>query len=388
MKEKYIQLAKKAEEQIIADRRHFHRNPEFSMELPNTVDYVCRRLSAMGYEPERLGGGVTCTAGSADQGGKVILLRADMDALQVTEINDLPFKSVNGLAHVCGHDTHTAMLLGAAAILKEQEADLDGRVKFMFQPAEETIVGAKEMIKEGILENPKVDAALSMHVMPHLKNGEFHYKSEMCFSYMDIFSVEVRGVGGHGSMPDKCVDPIHCVVQIYNMLSGMTARESSMFDSAVLTIGALGGGSMPNVIPDTAKLEGTLRCYSGEIRDRIMEKVEKVIDSVCAVCGTAYTIHTKNVEGIYNDPAFSEEMLTYAEELTGEKVVRDKYPNNASEDFSLISHAVPSLFMLMGVGEEGAPGLHDPKAIFREEKLYMGSAVFAYCAAKWLSGQK
>lgn len=384
MKEKYIAIAKENEAQLIADRRYLHENPEFSMELPGTVAYVRKRLESMGYQVSDCGGGLTCTAGS---GGPVILLRADMDALKVTEDNDLPFKSTNGFAHVCGHDTHTAMLLGAAKILKEMETQLRGRVKFMFQPAEETIIGAKAMTEDGILENPKVDAALAMHVMPHITNGEFHYKREMCFSYMDIFTIEVRGVGGHGSMPDKCVDPIFSVVQIYNMLNGIVARQSSMFDSAVLTVGALNGGSMPNVIPDTAKLEGTLRCYNGEIRDRIMAEIEQIADAVCTATGTTFTYSTRSTKGIYNNPDFCDAVLPFVEEIIEDKVIEDKLPNNASEDFSLISHEVPSMFMLMGVGEEGAPGLHDPKAIFREEKLYLGSAVLSYAAAKWLESK-
>jgi len=377
----YIELAQKLSEQIISARRRIHKNPEFGMDLPRTCAFVRERLEAMGYQVSNCGGGLTCTVG---HGKKTILLRADMDALKIAEDNDLPFKSVNGLGHLCGHDAHTAMLLGAAAILKKKEESLCGTVKFMFQPGEEVMQGAKSMVEAGVLENPKVDAALAIHVMSHVENGRVTFHKEYATSSIDLFKINVTGRGGHGSAPELTRDPLYTVTQIYQNLNGLIARESSMFDRAVLSIGVLGGGTMANIIPESARLEGTLRCYNKATRDRIVACLEKTVKNICEMTGTDYQMELDSTAAVYNDPQLCEQVGVYLKDLLGDQFIEETLPLSGSEDFSVISEYVPAMYMLMGVGHEGARAVHDPKAIFEEDRLYLGSAALAYGAAKWL----
>ena len=230
----WVKDAESIKEQIISDRRYLHEHAEFGMNLPKTKAYVVKRLTEMGYRPEECGGGIVATIGKK---GKVILIRADMDALQVKEENQLPFRSKTNVAHMCGHDLHTAILLGTAALLKKNEERLGGTVKLMFQPGEEIGAGAKSMIEHGVLENPKVDAALSLHVISHIENGKLSFKVGAAFSSADIFKIEIKGKGAHGSAPEYAIDPIYAGVQVYQAIEGIISRETSMFQSAVCTIG-------------------------------------------------------------------------------------------------------------------------------------------------------
>lgn len=381
MKAEYLTLAKEAEAGIIEARRLIHQNPEYGMELPVTKAFVRKRLEALGYAVSDCGQGLTATVG---KGGSVILLRADMDALAIREDNDLPYRSTNDYAHLCGHDIHTAVLLGAAEILKKKEGELAGTVKLMFQPGEEIAEGAGAMVGDGILENPKVDAAMALHVDTGRENGTFCYTRGTAFSYMDLFDVEVEGCGGHGSMPEAARNPLHTVVQIYNQLSGIVSQESSMFDSAVLSIGQLGGGNMPNVIPDRARIGGSLRCFDPAVRERIMTRLEKIVKNTADSTGTSYIYRCKSLEGLYNDPVLCEQIGAYLSELLEDDFYEEKIPATASDDFAIISHKVPTMYIMMGVGHEGAPKVHDPKVVFEEDQLYRGSAALAYAAARWL----
>ena len=267
----FVKRAAEIREQIIADRRYLHQHPEFGMELPNTCAYVRGRLESMGYTVQDCAGGLTATAGT---GGKCVLLRGDMDALKLTEDNDLPYRSTNGFAHMCGHDMHTAILLGAAALLRE--CALGGTVKFMFQPGEEVMCGAQSMIDAGILENPHVDAALGLHVMTHIANGKLSLRTGEAFAGIDIFRYEVEGTGGHGSALEMTVDPIHALVQIYNALESIVPRESSMFDAVSCSVGHIEGGTMYNIIPSSAMLEGTVRFFNNAAHQRIVARMQSL----------------------------------------------------------------------------------------------------------------
>ena len=216
MKDEFIKAAKDLEQQIIGDRRHIHKYPEIRMDVPNTYAYVKKRLEQMGYETAECGKyGLTTTVG---RGGKTLMLRAELDGLPTREETDLPFRSENGNGHLCGHDIHTAMLLGAAKILKDREDDLKGTVKFMFQPGEEFGIGAKNMIEHGILESPKVDACLAIHMIPDEVDGLISYKTGITCAYIDAFVIEVTGKGGHGSRPEETIDPLNVVVDMYGMI--------------------------------------------------------------------------------------------------------------------------------------------------------------------------
>lgn len=373
--------AKALQEQIVTDRRHLHSHAEFGMDLPQTVSYITKRLEEIGCTPVSCGGGVICDLGSGD---RTVLLRADMDALKVIEDNDLPFRSQTDISHMCGHDLHTAMLLGAAALLKEQEENLKGRVRLMFQPGEEVMAGAKAMIADGVLEDPKVDAAFSMHVGTIIENGILTYKKGAAFSSIDVFKIEVAGKGGHGSALEYTVDPIKASMLIYQGIEGIVARESSMFHAATCSIGHVEAGTMYNVIPESAVLEGTLRCYDDGDRTRILNRIEKIMDGVSVATGTECTLHVTSIPSLKNDAALCEMIGPSLKELEGLCVQETTEPSTASEDFAYISEKVPTMYMFLGVGSEGAAPNHNAKAIFQEDKMYLGSAALALAAVKYL----
>lgn len=383
MKNEYIKAARKIEEQIIADRRHIHQYPEVGMEVPKTSAFVKERLAEIGCETVDCGEyGIIATIGT---GGKTILLRAELDGLPTEEVTDIPFRSTNGNGHLCGHDIHIAMLLGAAKILKDREKKLKGTVKLLFQPGEEIGVGAVEMIKNGVLENPKVDACLALHVMPEERNGQMRYKKGITCAYLDGFLIEVVGKGGHASRPEETIDPLNTVVDMYNMIKGVVDRESSVFSPAVCTIGVLGGGSVANVIPQRAVLEGTLRCCDPKIRERIVDRILVCANAACQSTGATHHFELISTPGMYSDEKLCDEMKGFLCEINGsENVIEDEHPLMGAEDLSYFSEKVPTMLVWMGVGEVGEPTSHSADVYFEEDKFYMGSATLAYCSAKWL----
>lgn len=383
MKDEFIKAAKNLEEQMIRDRRHIHRYPEVGMEVPNTYAYVKKRLEQIGCETEECGKyGITTTIG---QGGKTLLIRAELDGLPTKEETDIPFKSENENGHLCGHDIHIAMVLGVATILKDREEELKGTVKLMFQPGEEIGIGAKVMIEHGILENPKVDACLALHVMPDERNGYIGFKRGITCAYLDGFMIEVNGKGGHGSRPEETIDPLNVVVDMYSMIKGVVDRESSPFNPAVCTIGVLGGGSAANVIPQRAVLEGSLRCCDSKIRERIIDRIIICANAACQASGATHRLQLISTPGMYSDPKLCEEMKGFICDINGaDRVTEVDLPMLGSEDLSYISEKVPSMLLWMGTGDVGAPTSHSADVYFEEDHLYMGTATLAYCAVKWL----
>ena len=260
----YMRKAQELREETVAHRRYFHTNAEVGLDMPKAVSYVMNQLTKYGLTPERCGHGVTAGIGT---GGKTLLLRADMDALPMGEESGESFACPTGTeAHTCGHDFHAAMLLTAAKLLKENETALGGRVRLMFQPAEETFEGAKDMIAHGILED--VDAALAFHVTPgQMPVGLFLYNSGgVMMSSVDGFRITVHGQGAHGAYPHSSIDPINIAVHIYLALEALIARESDPGKNCVLTVGNFSAGSAPNIIPYNAVLQCTIRTNDKAIR--------------------------------------------------------------------------------------------------------------------------
>ncbi|MCI9026040.1 MAG: amidohydrolase [Dorea sp.] len=376
----WVKEAEKLKEQIIADRRYLHEHAEFGMELPGTIKYVKSRLQDMGYKPEDCGGGVTAVIG---HGERTILIRADMDALKVEEDNNLSFRSRTGISHMCGHDLHTAILLGTAALLKKNEEQLEGTVKLMFQPGEEVALGAKAMMAAGVLENPKVEAALSLHVMSHIRNGVMTYKTDAAFSSFDGFKIHIEGKGAHGSAPEYAVDPIYAGVQVYQAIQGVVARETSMFHSAVCSIGHFEGGKMGNIIPEYAVLEGTLRCYDEEDRKKILDRIAKVLEGVEKASGTSITMTFTSMPVLKNDEELCRMLAPVFADIPGLEFYEEAFPINASEDFGYIAQVIPTMYLLFGAGDPGMPVNHSAKAVFQESKLHLASAAFADAAEQW-----
>ena len=387
----YYERAVELKQETIDNRRYFHTNAEVGLDMPKAKAYVMQKLKEYGLEPQDCGYGVTAALGKGD---KCILLRADMDALPMPEESGEPFACPTGTeAHACGHDFHAAMLLTAAKMLKETEADLKGKVKFMFQPAEETFEGGKNMVENGILEG--VDAALAYHVSPgKMPVGLFMYnnKNTMMFS-VNGFKITIRGKGGHGAYPHTSIDPINIGVHIHLALQELIAREANPEKSCVLTIGQFSSGTVANIIPETAIMQGTLRTNDPAEREKLVRRLKEVVTKVAQVYnGTAEIEMISDVPPLICDPAFTTEMVGYMKELPIPGLT--EYPGvvaSASEDFAVIAEKVPSAFMYLSAGyldERGAYGAHNPKAQFNEDVCPIGAACLAHCAVRWLEGGK
>ncbi len=383
----YYERAVSLKREIIDNRRYFHFNAEVGLDIPKAKAYVMQKLREYGLEPQECGYGVTATLGSGD---KCILLRADMDALPMAEESGEPFACPTGKeTHACGHDFHAAMLLTAAKMLKEKEADLKGKVKFMFQPAEETFEGSKNMIENGILDG--VDAALAYHVSPgKMPVGLFMYnsKSTMMFS-VNGFRITIKGKGGHGAYPHYAVDPINIGVHIHLALQELIAREADPSKANVLTIGNFSAGNAANIIPETAVLQGTLRTNDPAEREKLVRRLTEVVTRTAeAYNGTAEIEMISDVPPLICDPDFTNEMVGYMQELPIPELT--PYPGieaSASEDFAVIAEKLPSAFMYLSAGyldERGNYGSHNPKARFNEDVCPIGAACLAQCATRWL----
>lgn len=380
--ERIFEKAMNIKEEIIMHRRWFHENAEVGLEMPKAVQYVMQTLQEYGVSSRRCGHGVVATIGN---GGKTLLLRADMDALPMKEDSGEAFSCLSGMAaHACGHDMHAAMLLGAAKLLKDET--FNGTVKLMFQPAEETFEGSQEMISCGILNG--VDAALAFHVAPgKMPPRLFMYNSKtVMMSSVDGFRIKIYGKGGHGAYPNLTIDPIQIAVQIYIALEALIAREADPEKTCVLTIGEIQAGSAPNIIPDSAELAGTLRTDDKAQRKLLVERIRQVAEGISPTYGGTVEIETLSaVAPLVCEPDLTERMVSYLKEmgLEGYGDIRA----NASEDFANIAEKVPSTFIYLSAGfadERGEFSTHNPKVRFNEEVCPVGATAYAYCALRWL----
>lgn len=396
-----LMQAKELQEKIVNDRRYFHQNAEFGHDLPLTTEYVASRLKQMGYEPEVMDNSGIVALAKGKKPGKTILLRGDMDALPLIEETNLEYKSKTNNMHACGHDTHTAMLLGAAELIMKHIDELEGTVKFMFQPAEEILSGAKAMMNAGILENPNVDAAIMIHIFSGLeiKSGllvipDGGYVSASA----DMFHIDIQGKGGHGAMPHQSIDPLNVAAHTHISLQEIVSREMPPDSTVVVNIGQMHGGTAGNIIPDKAFIEGTIRAFNSEERKFIKNRVVEIAQSVATTFrAEATTDYRMECPSIYNNPELYETVYDINKDMLGEENIasfKAVYPSGkmtGSEDFGYISEKVPSLMMVLAGGsqEEGHTyPLHHPKVTFNEDIFYIGSAVYANTAIEWLKMNK
>lgn len=389
----YYKRAVELKDETIQNRRYIHTNAEVGLDLPKTKAYVIEKLKEYGIEPKECGHGVTATIGT---GGKVFLLRADMDALPMPEESGLDFACKTGAhAHACGHDLHAAMLLTAAKMLKENEANLTGTVKLMFQPAEETFEGSKDMIKAGILDNPPVDVALAYHVAAGKSPiGLYMYNnnSTMMFS-VDGFKIFIQGKGAHGAYPHISIDPINIATKIYDGLQELIAREVDPIHACVLTIGKFQAGTVANIIPDTAILEGTIRTNNKDSRQKLVARMKEVAEKTADLYrGSAHVEMISEVPPLLCNTKLTDELVGYMEELNIPGMT--PYPGittSASEDFAVIVEKVPSTFIYLSAGfpdERGDYTAHNPKVQFNEDVFPIGASCMAHCATEWLKNNK
>ncbi len=399
--EKILAEANRIKDEIIEIRRHLHKNAETGFELENTVAFVKTKLAEMGIKCSDCGcSGVTALIGAKND-GRVLLLRADMDALPIREESGEEFASTGEGMHACGHDMHTAMLLGAAKILKAHENELCGKVIFMFQPAEELLEGAKNMIESGVLENPRPDAAMMIHVMTGipLEAGSVVVSSGgVSAPAADYFEITVRGKGCHGSMPNAGVDPITAAAHIVTGLHNIKSMELAMSERAALTVGSIRAGDAANVIPDAATLSGTMRAFDENTREFMKKRICEISELAAKTFRAEAKVEfTSGCPSLLNDGELSQRVYGYARELFGEGRVftsdelRAKSDRtnetSGSEDFAYVSRDVPSIMVALAAGstERGyTHPLHHPSVRFDEDALPSGSALLAFTAMRYL----
>ena len=404
--EELLKEAQNYQDKIVKDRRYLHMHPGTGFDISEAVEYVKQELSEMGCEPQQCGRAGVCAIIGGKKNGKVFMLRADMDALPIKEESGVDFSSENGNMHACGHDMHTAMLLGAARLLKAHENEIDGTVKLMFQPAEEIFEGSHDMIEAGILDNPKVDAALMIHVMAGMpfEPGTVIVSSPgVSAPAADYFEIKVKGNGCHGSMPNMGVDPITVAAHILISLQEIHARELALSDKAVLTIGTINAGTAANAIPDTAVMGGSIRTFDEEVRTYLKERLTDISKLTAKTFrADAEVTFGSGCPTLLNDTEVSASVEGYMKELLGNKAFTSaqlsamqgasKTSKTAgSEDFAYISQRVPSVMIALAAGQ---PDMgykypqHHPMVKFDERVLSVGSAVYAYSALKWLAEHK
>ncbi len=385
----FYRRAMELKEETVSHRRYFHRNAESGLVLPRTTEYIWKKLTEYGIVPQQCGHGITAVIG---QGSPVILLRADMDALPMQEESGEEFASGTGCAHTCGHDFHAAMLLCAAKMLKENENLLKGGVKLMFQPAEETFEGSRNMIDNGLLENPAPDAALAFHVMPgRMPTGIYMYNcTDAMMLSADGFCIDIKGKGGHGAYPNLAVDPIQIAVQTHIALQTLISREADPEKKCILTVGKLCAGNAANIIPDSAVMEGTLRTNDPEMRSLLVRRITEVAENVAVTFGGSASVTALSaVAPLICDKAVTGDMVKYISRLSCRNLVPvSDIKANASEDFATIAERIPSAMIYLSAGfedERGDYSAHNPKVRFNEDVCPVGAAAYAHCAVSWLN---
>lgn len=388
----YLKRATEINPEVIANRRYLHQHPELAFDLDNTVRFVKEKLTEMGYAPADCGDhGVVALAGGRKP-GKCILIRADMDALPMKEESGLEFSSLtDSAAHTCGHDTHTAMLLGAAKLLKEMEDEIPGTVKLMFQPAEEMGTGAENMLKAGVLENPHVDASFGIHIFAAVPAGVLVYGNGPMLSSCDVFEITVKGKGGHGSMPNDTVDPIMVGAHILTALESINSREIAPDSFGVLTVGCFQSGSKFNIIPDTAFMTGTIRTFDSEVREFIKKRLTELAEGTARAYRAEATVSFPTQICAVNTDKDVARIVgeSVAAAVGAPRVIGNFKPIAGSEDFGYITSEVPSTFFGLGGCPTDYPAYpqHSPNIRFNEDAFPVGVAAYVSGAIGWLQSQ-
>ena len=342
----------------------------------------------IGLEPKEIcKSGVTALI-EGKKPGKTYLLRADMDALSMNEENVLEFASKTNAAHNCGHDMHTAILLGAAQILKENVDELEGNVRLMFQPNEEAFLGSKAMIEAGVLDD--VDVASCMHMMLDYDASNYACAPGFFSSSCDGFKITVNGKGCHGAMPHLGIDPINVGMSICTAFQQLVSRETPPKETASLTFGQFSGGNTPNIVPDKVVIQGTLRTYNAELRAKLVNRMQTIVKSAGEMYGTTVEYEVlSDVPSIYVNPEMLEEVKTYLSEIEGLTLANDNFRITPSDDMAFISEKVPTVYLLLQARVKDNPyPHHNPKVLFDESAMTWGAAMHAQCAFEWLRNHK
>jgi|TARA_B110000116_G_scaffold255557_1_gene253987 amidohydrolase len=392
--EKINKLSNDIESKVLEWRRYLHENPELSNREFNTAKYIAKHLRSLGIEVQE-GIAKTGVVGllKGDISGRVVALRADMDALPVTERNDLPFKSVvtseyngkkTGVMHACGHDTHVAILLGAAAVLSKMKSEIKGTVKFIFQPAEEGAPkgeegGAELMVKENVLKNPDVEAIFGLHINSATDVGTIKYKSGGIMAAAQNFEINIKGKQAHGSRPWSGVDPILTAASIIQGLQTIISREAELTkEGAVITVGMINAGIRSNIIPERAKLVGTIRTLDYDMQKFINDRMKEMVSAIGKVHRAEATIEiSKGLPITYNHIELTAKMLPTLQRIAGSENVVKISAITGAEDFSFYQQKIPGMYFFLGgksldVKTEDASGHHTPDFVIDESGFVLG----------------
>ncbi len=385
---------KKIEQDIISWRRGLHQIPELGLELPKTTEYITSRLEEMNIPYKTLvDGNAVVGLIKGREEGRTIAIRADMDALPIREDTGLSFASTNGAMHACGHDGHAAMLLGAAKILNDNRDKLKGNVKLLFQPGEEYPGGAEPMIREGALEDPKVDAVIGLHaggISGDSKKGKIVVSYGPMMASMDRVLIKIKGKGNHGAYPYLAIDPIVIAAEVITALQNIISRETRATEPVVLSICRINGGFNQNIIPDDVELEGTIRTFDNETRKRIDTRIEEVLKGVVSAHRADYEYqYDYKYPPLINDSDFTSRFVESAKKIISEEdILEMKEPVMGGEDMAYFLEKVPgTFFYLSNPGEIDGKfhGHHSPKFDLDEGEFWKGTALFVQTVIDYLN---
>lgn len=386
-----LQIAVSLEQEIIAHRRHLHQYPELGFQEFITSEYVAQFLEQLGLQVQRgvAGTGVVALL-ETGRPGPCIAVRADMDALPLHEQTGLPYASRHeGAMHACGHDGHMAMALGAARMLIGLKRELAGKVKFIFQPAEEMLGGARHMIDAGVLESPRVDGMIALHMWPDLPTGCFGVKTGTIMASMDHVDITVHGQAGHGAAPHQGVDAIIAAAQVLSALQVLISRESDPADAVVLSMGSIHGGSIPNIIADQVEIRGTVRAVNASTRQRMQTRVAELAQAVATgMNARAEVCYEFGYPPTVNDATWIRYAKEAIRELYGEQAIHMlAHSQMTSEDMAYYLEHVPGAFLLIGAGGAGKGKfpLHHPELTVDEKALRYGAAYLTQFVRNYLS---
>jgi amidohydrolase len=403
------QLARDIEPKVIEWRRHFHQFPELSYEEKNTAEKIASHLTSLGMEVKTgiaRTGVIGILKGNAP--GPVIALRADMDALPVTERNSLPFASKEktlfnnaetGVMHACGHDAHVAILMGVAEILAKNKGEIKGTIKFIFQPAEEgkagEPAGADLMIKEGALENPKVEAIFGLHVRSITPLGKIQYKANGFMAASDWFRIKVTGRQSHGAAPWLGVDPIVTSAQIISGLQTIVSRQMNIVrEPVVVSVGKINSGVRENIIPESAEFAGTIRTFDQQMQAQVHEKIKLIATNIAESAGATAEVSIESKTPVtFNDAVLTEKMVGSLERAAGKENVIKVNPDTGAEDFAFFQQKVPGLFFFVGamppsMDAAKAPSHHTPDFMMDEGAMLTGIKAFLYLTTDYMNSMK
>jgi amidohydrolase len=387
IKQRVYELSKSIKSEVIQHRQHIHQNPELSFQEYQTADYVESYLKSLGLITHRISKTGVWAMIEGLNIGKTVALRADLDALPIKENSTKFYTSKNeGVMHACGHDAHTASLLGAAKILVDLKDELNGNVKLIFQPGEEKFPGgASLLIKEGVLENPKVDCIIGQHVMPLINNGSVGFRKGLYMASTDEIYIKVIGKGGHGAMPQYCIDPVIVAATILVNLQQIVSRKAPPIIPTVLSFGKIQSkGGATNIIPNEVDIEGTLRTLNEEWRAKAKEHIIEIANQTAESFGAKVVVDIKKgYPFLKNDDNFTDKLKRSAQEYLGEEQVEDLDIWMAAEDFSYYSQEIPACFYRLGTRNESkgiVNSVHTDTFDIDEDALEIGSGLMAYLA--------